>query len=221
MKTEQEVSRQLLQQALLPLFYHSDESTSVNIASALYNAGIRSIEFTNRGEKALQNFKVLLAAREVHFPGLLLGAGTIKNAEDAKAFIEAGADFLVSPVFDAGVCDAAYLNKILWIPGCTTPTEINVADQAGCKIIKIFPGDLLKPSYIKAIKPLFPKLLFMVTGGVKPSEGNLKKWFTAGAAIVGLGSALISSDAVESNDFDSIQSKTRDALITLHHLRHS
>ena len=118
-------------QGILPLYYHADAELTIAIAHALYKGGIRAIEFTNRGENALQNFKILVSERNRTMPDLLLCIGTITTPQDANLFIEAGADVLISSVFDADVSDVAYINKILWIPGCMTPTEIHIAYSAG------------------------------------------------------------------------------------------
>lgn len=208
METEEYVISKIKEQAVVPLFYHSDVAICVNITKALYEAGIRLIEFTNRGKEALHNFKTLIAERNANMPGLLLGAGTIKTDNAANGFIEAGADFLISPVFDSSVCDTAYMQKVLWIPGCMTPTEIHEAEQAGCKLVKLFPGQLLQPSFVSAVKEVFPNMLFMPTSGVEPTETNLKAWFDAGVCAVGIGSKLISNEILSSNNTARLKEKT-------------
>lgn len=212
MEKEQHIIQQLKQQAILPLFYHADKQVCIEVANALYSAGIRVIEFTNRGEAALENFKALVAARNENMNGLLLAVGTIRTAEQATKFINAGADFLISPVFDAAVCDIAYLNKIVWIPGCMTPTEVHVAENAGCKLVKLFPGNVLGPNFVSGIKELFPAMDFMPTGGVEVSKENINEWFKAGVCAVGLGSKLISKTILEQKDYTAITDLTKQAL---------
>jgi len=200
------------EQGLLPLFYHDDPQICIVVAKALYNAGVRCIEFTNRGEKALENFKVLVNEREHSMPGLILGVGTVKSPYDAVSFIENGADFLVSPIFDKGVCDVAKKHNILWVPGCMTPTEIHVAQQAGCSLIKLFPGNLLAPAFVEAIQPLFNGLNYMVTGGVEVSEASIEGWFKTGVSCIGLGSKLITKDILLKGDYATLTSKTKEVL---------
>ncbi len=212
MDSHETIINQLKQQKLLPLFYHSDATACIEITKALYAAGIRAIEFTNRGEAALNNFKALVAERNNNMQDLLLAIGTIRTAEQADKFIEAGADFLISPVFDAAVCDAAYINKILWVPGCMTPTEIHVAESAGCKLIKLFPGNVLGPAFVSGIKELFPAIDFMPTGGVEVNKENLQAWFDAGVCVVGMGSKLISKHLMEEKDYTTITRLTKEAL---------
>ena len=212
METEQYSIAKIKEQGILPLFYHDDITVCIPITKALYDAGIRVIEFTNRGPKALENFSQLVLERNHSWPGLLLGIGTIKTASDASAFIDAGADLLISPVFDNSICDVAYLQKILWIPGCMTPGEIHEAAAAGCSLIKLFPGSLLGPGFIEAIRPVFAGLDFVVTGGVETDEANLRSWFTAGAAGVGLGSKLITKTLLEQEDYAALEKKTRNLL---------
>jgi 2-dehydro-3-deoxyphosphogluconate aldolase/(4S)-4-hydroxy-2-oxoglutarate aldolase len=209
MDRNESIIQQIKQQGILPLFYHGDTTVCLEVVRALYRAGIRVIEFTNRGEAALQNFKALITVRDESMKDLVAGVGTIRTAEQATRFIEAGADFLVSPVFDTDVCDAAYINKILWIPGCMTPTEIHVAERSGSKLVKLFPGNVLGPSFVSGIKELFPKLYFMPTGGVDTSRENIEGWFNAGVVAVGMGSKLISTKLLEQKDYITIENDTK------------
>lgn len=212
MSLQEQIAEGIEKQGVLPLFFNKDESLSLEILKVLYAAGIRYVEYTNRGEAALNNFKAMRALVDAEMPGMYLGIGTIKTAEQANAFIEAGADFLISPVFDANVCDVAYLNKVLWVPGCMTPTEIHEAEKAGCKVVKLFPGNVLGPGFVGAIKELFPNLKFMPTGGVELEEDNLKAWFKSGVVAVGMGSKLITKKIMEERDFESLKINTENAL---------
>ena len=210
--TEEQMKAYVKKVKLLPLFYHDDITVCKEIIKALYKAGIRCIEFTNRGPLALENFKLLLAHRNEHYADLVLAIGTIQNQKEAQAFIEAGADFLISPIFDQSIADAAYLHKILWIPGCMTPTEIHMAESAGCDLIKLFPGNVLGPGFVTAIKPLFPSVSFIVTGGVDTSPENLTAWFKAGVVGVGMGSKLMSEELLASKNYAALETTTAKAL---------
>lgn len=195
-------------QGLVPLFYNNDADTCLAIARSLYRGGIRSLEFTNRGPAALDNFKVLAAAVQAEMPELALGAGTIKSALDAERFIEAGASFLISPVFDNEVYDVAYMNKTPWLPGCMTPTEIHTAVKAGCGMIKLFPGSVLQPGFIAAVTPVFPGVEWVVTGGVEPTEAGIETWLKAGAAAVGLGGKFINQQLIQERNFAELENST-------------
>jgi 2-dehydro-3-deoxyphosphogluconate aldolase/(4S)-4-hydroxy-2-oxoglutarate aldolase len=208
MEREDILIQQIQKLRILPLFYHADTQTCIDTAKALYAGGVRAIEFTNRGENALVNFKALVEEKKNSMPDLLLGIGTIKTADAANNFIEAGADFLISPVFDATVADVAYMNKILWIPGCMTPTEIHVAQNAGCKMVKLFPGNVLLPGFVSAVKELFPDMLFVATGGVEPTKENLFAWFKSGVAAVGMGSKLITKQLLEEKNYNGLTQQT-------------
>jgi len=205
------VSQHILSSKLIPLFYESDVQVVIDVVKALYAGGIRTIEFTNRGPQALDNFKALVALKN-EMPDLYLGIGTIKTEEDAKKYIDAGADFLISPVFDASVADIAYLHKVLWIPGCMTPTEIHNAQVAGCNIVKLFPGNVLGPGFIEAIKPLFSDIHFLVTGGVDATEQSIMSWLKAGAAGVGLGSKLITKTVLANKEYDVLTATSKKLL---------
>jgi 2-dehydro-3-deoxyphosphogluconate aldolase / (4S)-4-hydroxy-2-oxoglutarate aldolase len=219
MEKQQLVIEQIKGKGIVPLFYHDDAGTCVSVAAALYDAGIRCIEFTNRGSNALHNFKKMVAERNSSMPDLLLGIGTISTDEQARSFIEAGADFLVSPFFDKNVCDAAFTNNILWIPGCMTPKEIHIARQAGCSLIKLFPGNVLGPGYMDAVKPLFPGIGFMVTGGVDATEESLQAWFKSGVAAVGIGGKLISAGILLQKDYQALKDKTKILITAIEKIR--
>ena len=212
MRKKEEAYRLLLEQKLLPLYYHESADVSVNILRALYDAGVRIVEYTNRGENALENFRSLRKAADKTMPGLLLGIGTIKNRKSAKKYVQAGADFIVCPSMNEEVAEIAEDEELLWIPGCMTPTEIAAAENAGATLVKIFPGNILGPGYVSAIRELFPNLRFMPTGGVEAEASNLKSWFAAGVVGVGMGSKLITKDAIAKGDYDGIRNETARAL---------
>ncbi len=207
MDNQELVIEQICDGGLLPLFYHDDVEICKSVVSALYKGGVRCIEFTNRGKNSLNNFKYLIKTKS-EFPGLLLGIGTIKTGEQATAFIEAGAHFLVSPIFDNEIADIAYMNKIAWIPGCMTPTEVHVAQQAGCKLVKLFPGNVLGPGYVEAIMPLFSGIRFVVTGGVDITQESIVKWMKSGIVGVGLGSKLITPSILSGQDYIQLSENT-------------
>jgi 2-dehydro-3-deoxyphosphogluconate aldolase/(4S)-4-hydroxy-2-oxoglutarate aldolase len=212
MSTQKEIIAQILQQKMLPLYFNSDQEVSIEILKALYTAGIRSVEYTNRGEQALENFKAMRKVVNDSMPGMLLGIGTIKTTADAEKFIAAGADFIISPVVYPPVARIAEEAGLLWIPGCLTPTEIFTAEMNGAKMVKIFPGSAVGPSYISAIKELFPGLLFMPTGGVDTTSENIKAWFESGVVAVGMGSKLITKGIMQNKEYDKLIKLTKQAL---------
>lgn len=202
----------ILRQGALPLFFHASEEVSTKVLKALYAAGVRSIEYTNRGKEALANFKALVAIRDRELKDMQLGIGTIKNATDAQAFIQAGADYLISPGFVPEVAQVAEQHQVLWIPGCMTVSEIIEAEHRGIKFIKLFPGNVLGPGFMSAIKDVFPGIHFMPTGGVELNSESIGAWFKAGVVAVGLGSKLITKDLLEQQNYSEIQSATQQAL---------
>ncbi len=165
------------EQGILPLFFNKDADVSVDILHALYAAGIKTIEYTNRGEAALKNFAKLRQVCDKELGGMYLGIGTIKDRAGAQAFIDAGADYIISPGLVNEVVDVADKNNVLWVPGCMTPSEIIKAENLGAKVIKLFPGNVLGPSFLSAVKAVFPNLLFMPTGGVELTKESIGGWF--------------------------------------------
>ena len=202
-------------QGILPLFFNKDVDVSISILKALYSAGIRTVEYTNRGEAALKNFGAMKKVCDAELKGMYLGIGTIKDAAAAKAFIDAGADFFICPGLVEEVADVADKNNMLWVPGCMTPSEIIRAENLGAKMIKLFPGNFLKPEFMTSIKSIFPNLLFMPTGGVSLDKENLAAWFKVGVCAVGMGSKLISKQLLEEKNYAKIEELTRQAMNTV------
>ena len=199
-------------QGMLPLFFHPDEQISINITKAVYKAGVRVIEYTNRGKEALVNFKKLKEEALKSMPDLKLGIGTIKTPEEAQNFIDAGTDFIVCPIVTPEVAEVVHKAGLLWIPGCMTPTEISIAQKHGAGLIKIFPANILGQEFISSVKDLFRGQLFMPTGGVDCSKENINSWFKAGVCAVGMGSKLISKDIMDGEKYDVLSKNTADVL---------
>lgn len=207
-----QVADVIVQQGMLPLYFNADETVTLQVLRAVYKAGVKAIEYTNRGEAALSNFKKMVEVRNSEMEGLLLGVGTIKNLQQAEDYLAAGADFLVSPGFVAEVAKHAVGKDIFYAPGCMTPSEIIAAENAGITFIKLFPGNMLGPEFLSGIKDIFPKLLFMPTGGVDTTRENIEGWYKAGVCAVGMGSKLISKKLMEAKDYSTIEVETKKVL---------
>jgi 2-dehydro-3-deoxyphosphogluconate aldolase/(4S)-4-hydroxy-2-oxoglutarate aldolase len=206
-------------QGVVPLFYHEDPALCTGITNALYEGGVRILEFTNRGPEALANFRIIRQLVNDKLPGMYLGIGTIKSEQDATAFIEAGADFIISPIVHTGIAAITQAAGLLWVPGCLTPTEIAIAESAGAKLVKVFPGSLVGPSYISAIKDIFPEILFMPTGGVDLTKESISAWFKAGVVAVGLGSKLITKEVLDKASYKALSETSAKALAIVHSVK--
>ncbi|UWX61458.1 bifunctional 4-hydroxy-2-oxoglutarate aldolase/2-dehydro-3-deoxy-phosphogluconate aldolase [Chryseobacterium oranimense] len=203
-----EILQKIKEQKIVPLFYNESFEVSKNIINALYNAGIRVIEYTNRGHQALENFTKLKEISHTEFPGLLLGIGTVKNIKEMDDYAAVKADFIITPVISEALVKHALEKNILLIPGCFTPSDINIAYQNGLKLVKIFPADALGKNYIKSIQPVFPGMNFMPTGGINAEFEDIMDWFNGGAIAAGLGSSLIGKD----NNEEELTLKTKKLL---------
>ncbi len=219
MSTTKQITEAIIAQGILPLYFNPSEEVSVAILKAVYKAGIKAIEYTNRGEAALYNFGKLVAVRNEEMPGMLLGVGTIKNLHQAEAYVAAGADFLVSPGFVPEVAAYAIARDMFYAPGCMTPTEIIAAENAGIGFIKLFPGNMLGPTFLSSIKEIFPKLLFMPTGGVDTTRENIEEWYKSGVCAVGMGSKLISKKLMDAKDYATIEAETKAVLATIQSIK--
>ena len=212
MNDKKVILQTIIGQGILPLFYWESPSVCLEVMRTLYRAGVRAVEYTNRGTAALDNFTMLKKTLAKEAPDLYLGIGTIKSAAEAKAFIKAGADFLIAPIVNPEVAAVAAESDMLWIPGCMTPTEIYSAQQLKAAAIKIFPANIVGPEFISSIRELFQDQVFIPTGGVEIDEDNVRSWFKAGVKAVGFGSRLISKDILKTENYDLLYENTLEAL---------
>jgi len=205
---------------LVPLFYHPDVQVCMEVISACHAGGARVFEFTNMGDFAHEVFAEIRKWALDEFPDLMIGAGSVSDAPTAAIFMQMGADFIVSPVLHPDVARVCNRRKVLWIPGCGTLTEIANAEELGAEIVKIFPGSTVGgPSFVNAVKGPCPWTSIMPTGGVDPSEENLRKWFAAGVTCVGMGSGLITEKTVKDGDWKSLTQTVRTTLGTIRKVR--
>lgn len=204
---------------LVPLFYDSDIDTCKSVLKACYDGGARLLEFTARGDFAHEIFGALNKYALKELPGMILGVGSVTDAGSASLFMALGANFVVTPVFREDIAIACNRRKVLWSPGCGSLAEIGKAEELGCELVKLFPGGIYGPGFIKAIKGPQPWTNIMPTGGVSPTEENLKGWFNAGATCVGIGSKLIHKNSNGAYDFNTIESLTREAIEIIKEVR--
>lgn len=221
MNNSQKVTEAIVNQGILPLYFNADETITIEILRSIYKAGIRAIEYTNRGEAALKNFTKMVEIRNAEMPDLLLGVGTIKTLEQAKDFEKAGVDFYISPGFVPEVASYLVAKDLFYSPGCMTPTEIITAENAGIKFIKLFPGNMLGPEFLSGIKDIFPHLKFMPTGGVDTTKESIESWYKAGVSAVGMGSKLISKKLMADQDYATIEEETKKVLEVIKSIKNS
>ncbi len=200
---------------MVPLFYHPDVELGKKVLRACYDGGARLMEFTARGDFAFEVFSELNKFAIKELPGMMMGVGSITDVAAASLFMQMGANFVVTPSLREDIAIACNRRKVLWSPGCGSLTEINRAEELGCEIIKLFPGFVYGPEFVKAIKGPQPWTKVMPTGGVTTGESNLKAWFDAGVTCVGMGSQLISKEVLEKQDFAKLENEVRRVLETI------
>ena len=197
---------------MVPVFYNKDAQTAKMVLKACYDGGVRVFEFTNRGDFAHEVFAEIVKYAAVECPEMALGVGSVVDAPTAALYIQSGACFIVGPMFNAEVARLCNRRMVPYSPGCGTMTEVGNAQEAGCDVCKVFPGDVLGPAFVKSLMAPMPWSKIMVTGGVEPSEENLLSWFRAGVFCVGMGSKLFPADRIKSGDWAYITEKCREAL---------
>jgi 2-dehydro-3-deoxyphosphogluconate aldolase/(4S)-4-hydroxy-2-oxoglutarate aldolase len=208
-----DVVNTMLDIGLVPLFYNAEVETSIKLASACLQGGSKIVEFTNRGELAYPVFSALVKHFNEADSSLILGVGSVIDAPTAALYMAAGANFIVGPSFNPEIARLCNRRKILYIPGCATETEIATAEEYGAEICKVFPGSTVGgPAFIKGVMAPCPWHRLMPTGGVDASEANITEWIKAGAAALGMGSKLVSKQAVKDKDYDGIAKKVADCI---------
>ena len=205
---------------LVPLFFHADFEIAKQVTTACVKGGALFIEFTNRGDRAIDVFRQLAAYRDAELPQLILGVGSVVNAGTAAAYMAAGADAIVAPLLDAEIARTCNSQKVPYMPGCGSVSEIHQAHLLGVEICKVFPaGEVGGPGFIKNVKAPCAWAELMPTGGVSPTEENLTAWFSAGATCVGMGSKLISKDLLASGDYAGLTKKVAETLALIKKIR--
>lgn len=197
---------------MVPVFYHKDLEVARQVVKACYAGGVRAFEFTNRGDFAHEIFGDLVKFAATECPELALGVGSVVDPATAALYIQLGACFVVGPLFNAEVSRVCNRRLVPYTPGCGTVSEIGAAQETGCDLCKVFPGDVLGPKFVKGLMAPMPWSKLMVTGGVEPTEENIKAWFGAGVYCVGMGSKLFPKDKIAAADWDYISDKCREAL---------
>ncbi|MDT0558951.1 bifunctional 4-hydroxy-2-oxoglutarate aldolase/2-dehydro-3-deoxy-phosphogluconate aldolase [Ichthyenterobacterium sp. W332] len=214
-----EVVNVMKQTGLVPLFYNSDIEISKKVIEATYKGGARLLEFTARGDFAHEVFGELNKYVLKALPNMIMGVGSVTDAASASRFMALGANFIVTPVLREDIALVCNRRKVLWSPGCGSLTEICRAEELGCDVVKLFPGGIYGPDFVKAIRGPQPWTNIMPTGGVSPTKENLEGWFKAGVTCVGMGSKLIAKNAEGNYDLKKIETDTRTALNIIESLK--
>lgn len=204
---------------MVPVFYHSDIQTAKNVLKACYDGGVRAFEFTNRGDFAHEVFGELVKFANKELPGMIVGVGSVVDPATAALYIQLGANFVVGPLFNPAIVPICNRRLIPYCPGCGSVSEVGAAQEAGCDICKVFPGDVLGPAFVKGLRAPMPWSQIMVTGGVKPEEANLSGWFKAGVTCVGMGSNLFPKDVIAAGDWCKITELCKNALEIINNVR--
>lgn len=205
---------------MVPVFYHSDENVCLEVVRACYQGGVRVFEFTNRGDFAHELFNKLIKVAQAEMPELILGVGSVQDEGTAALYMQYGANFIVAPSLNPAVARVCNRRKVLWVPGCGSVTEIGLAEELGAEIVKIFPGAQVGgPKFVEAVKGPMPWTSIMPTGGVEPTEANLKPWFAAGVTCVGLGSQLITKDLIKGRDWAGLSKTVAECLSMIRSFR--
>lgn len=215
-----EVVLQMKENGIVPVFYNADIAVCKQVLKACYDAGLRTFEFTNRGDFAHEVFADLNKYAKAELQGMMMGVGSVLDAGTTSLYLQLGADFIVSPIVNAEMAKACNRRKVAWMPGCGSVTEISYAEELGAEVVKIFPGAQVGgPAFVKGVKGPLPWASIMPTGGVSPTEENLKEWIAAGVHCVGIGSKLFVKNTEGAYDYAAITQTISSALDLVKKLR--
>lgn len=214
-----EVALTMKESGMVPLFYHHDIEVAKKVVGACYAGGAKLLEFTNRGDYAHEVFTELNKFCQKELPEMILGVGSVTDGGTASLYLQNGANFIVTPVYREDIAIVCNRKKVLWSPGCGSLTEITTAEEMGAEVVKLFPGSIYGPGFIKAVRGPQPWTNIMPTGGVSPDEDNLRGWFNAGAYCVGMGSKLMVKNEDGSYNLNAIEELTRSSLKLIQSIR--
>ncbi len=206
---------------MVPVFYHKDVEVAKKVVKACYDGGVRAFEFTNRGDFAHEVFGEVVKFAAKECPEMAIGVGSIVDPSTASLYIQLGACFVVGPLFNPEIAKICNRRLIPYTPGCGSITEVGMAQEAGCLLCKVFPGDVLGPKFVKGLMAPMPWSKLMVTGGVEPTSDNLQGWFKAGVYCVGMGSKLFPKERIAAEDWHYITQKCYETLTDIQHIRMS
>ncbi|MBQ7269075.1 MAG: bifunctional 4-hydroxy-2-oxoglutarate aldolase/2-dehydro-3-deoxy-phosphogluconate aldolase [Bacteroidales bacterium] len=207
------------QTGMVPVFYNADIEISKKVLKACYDGGVRAFEFTNRGDFAQEVFKELVKYAGKELPGMILGIGSVVDAGTAALYLQLGANFVVGPLFNPDIAPVCNRRLVPYCPGCGSVSEVGKAQELGCDVCKVFPGDVLGPKFVKGLRAPMPWSNIMVTGGVKPEKENLKGWFDAGVTCVGMGSNLFPKEVMAAGNWAAITDLCKEALDIIKEVR--
>lgn len=205
---------------MVPVFYHADFEVARNVVCACADGGARVVEFTNRGDRAIQVFTQLEEFCVRNKPEVVLGVGSIVDSPTAAMYIAAGANFVVGPVLDFDTARLCNTRKIPYSPGCGSASEVHQAHLLGVEICKIFPAaEVGGPKFVKNLRGPCPWTEVMPTGGVAPTRENLTAWFEAGIACAGMGSNLITKELLKEKDYPGLAKKVKETVELIREIR--
>jgi len=210
----------MMEQGVIPVFYHQDVEVCKNVIQACANGGAKCTEFTNRGDFAWHVFMEVTQHFVKADPSVIMGVGSIIDAPTAGLYLANGANFVVGPVLNAEVARLCNRHCVPYSPGCGSASEVSEAHELGCEIVKIFPGSSVGgPEFVSNIRGPMPWTKLMPTGGVDPTEESLTKWFKAGIVCAGMGSKLITKEMLAGKDYKGITQKVADTIALIKKIR--
>jgi len=199
------------QHKIVPVFFHKELDTVIEVVDASYKGGVRTFEFVNRGDNAPETFQELMVQKH-RWPDLEIGIGTIYDLKSARMYLDMGASFVVSPCLIEEVASHCSQHQFAYIPGVATIKEAHTALSLGCEMVKIFPANVIGSAFAKALSSVLPTIAVMPTGGIEPSIEGLKEWFDVNVNCVGMGSQLFDKNKISNKDYPGLSNDILNAV---------
>lgn len=219
--TRQEVISRMKQIGVVPVFYHPDVDVLMHVVDISYKCGLRVFEFMHQRDNKGPRLFNYIRERAGNYPEMILGAGTVLDDTMTERYIQAGAQFIASPFLRPEMASVCRRENILWMPGCTTTTDINWAKSLGATVIGILPGNILGPEFVQSVTKEFPDLQFIPSGIIYLHPAALSKWFEAGSLCIKLSNPLFPKDAIAVKDWEMVEKAVVDNLKTISKIRAS
>ncbi len=219
--TKQQVTFQMSQIGVVPVFYHPDVDVLMHVVEISYKSGLRVFEFMHQRDNKGPRLFHYISERSHNYPDIILGAGTVLDDTMTERYIDAGAQFIASPFLRPEMARVCHQQDILWMPGCTTTSDISWAKSLGASIIGVLPGNILGPEFIQSVKKEYPDLEFIPSGILDLHPPALSKWFEAGSLCIKLGAPLFPKDAIALKDWKMVEKNVVEQLSNISKIKAS
>jgi len=202
--SKKEVLARFRDSGVVPVFYHSDMGTLLRVITICYQSGTRVFEFMHQRDNRGLRYFTHLTEQLDRYPDMILGAGTVLDATMTERYIKAGAQFIASPFLRADMAKVCEGEDVLWMPGCTTAEEADLAVELNASTISVLPGNILGHEFIAPIARQYPELTILPSGINDLRQSSLSSWFESGACAIKIGTQIFTKENIAASAWSAI-----------------